>query len=91
MVNLCCLSSQDLEQQLDEEEAARQRLQLEKVTLEAKMKKVEEDVMVLDDQNNKLNKVRTSAPSSHFTQHLYVLVSSCLGKSVQQNLNLEVV
>lgn len=49
---------QDLEQQLDEEEAARQKLQLEKVTLEAKMKKVEEDVMVLDDQNNKLNKVR---------------------------------
>ena len=49
---------QDLEQQLDEEEAARQRLQLEKVTMEAKMKKVEEDVMVLDDQNNKLMKVR---------------------------------
>lgn len=46
-----------MEQQLDEEEAARQRLQLEKVTLEAKMKKVEEDVMVLDDQNNKLMKV----------------------------------
>jgi len=46
-----------LEQQLDEEEAARQRLQLEKVTLEAKMKKVEEDVMLLDDQNSKLHKV----------------------------------
>lgn len=49
---------QDLEQQLDEEEAARQKLQLEKVTMEAKMKKIEEDVMVLDDQNNKLTKVR---------------------------------
>lgn len=49
--------TQDLEQQLDEEEAARQKLQLEKVTLEAKMKKIEEDVMVVDDQNNKLNKV----------------------------------
>lgn len=47
-----------MEQQLDEEEAARQKLQLEKVTLEAKVKKIEEDVMVLDDQNNKLNKVR---------------------------------
>lgn len=47
-----------MEQQLDEEEAARQKLQLEKVTLEAKVKKVDEDVMVLDDQNNKLNKVR---------------------------------
>ena len=50
---------------MDEEEAARQRLQLEKVTLEAKMKKVEEDVMVLDDQNNKLNKVRASTPVTH--------------------------
>lgn len=49
---------QDLEQQLDEEEAARQKLQLEKVTLEAKMKKIEDDVMILDDQNNKLLKVR---------------------------------
>uniref|UniRef100_A0A4W4HTS8 Myosin-9 n=1 Tax=Electrophorus electricus TaxID=8005 RepID=A0A4W4HTS8_ELEEL len=46
----------DLEQQLDEEEAARQKLQLERVTMEAKMKKVEEDVMVLEDQNTKLNK-----------------------------------
>lgn len=51
------MCTQDLEQQLDEEEAARQKLQLEKVTLEAKMKKIEEDVMVVDDQNNKLNKV----------------------------------
>lgn len=47
-----------MEQQLDEEEAARQKLQLEKVTMEAKMKKIEEDVMVLDDHNNKLMKVR---------------------------------
>lgn len=46
-----------MEQQLDEEEAARQKLQLDKVTLEAKMKKIEEDVMVLADQNNKLGKV----------------------------------
>lgn len=51
---------QDLENQLDEEEAARQKLQLEKVTMEAKLKKVEEDVMVLDDQNNKLAKVRVA-------------------------------
>lgn len=48
---------QDLEQQLDEEEAARQKLQLEKVTTDAKLKKLEEDIMVLDDQNTKLNKV----------------------------------
>ncbi len=49
--------SQDLEQQLDEEEAARQKLQLEKVTMDAKLKKIEEEIMVLDDQNAKLNKV----------------------------------
>ncbi|KAI4888399.1 hypothetical protein NFI96_018868, partial [Prochilodus magdalenae] len=47
---------QDLEQQLDEEEGARQKLQLEKVTLDAKMKKLEEDIMMLDDQNAKLFK-----------------------------------
>lgn len=48
---------QELEQQLDEEEAARQKLQMEKVTLESKMKGMDEQIMVLDDQNNKLNKV----------------------------------
>lgn len=48
---------QDLEQQLDEEEAARQKLQVEKVTMDTKLKTLEEHVMVLDDQNNKLNKV----------------------------------
>lgn len=30
---------------------------MEKVTTDAKIKKIEEEVMVLDDQNNKLNKV----------------------------------
>lgn len=54
---LFVLFIQDLEQQLDEEEAARQKLQMEKVTTDAKLKKHEEDIMVLDDQNNKLNKV----------------------------------
>lgn len=48
---------QDLKQRLVDEEAARQNLQMEKVTLEAKLKKTEEDVMVLDDQNNKLSRV----------------------------------
>lgn len=48
---------QELEQQLDEEEAARQKLHMEKVTTDAKLKKLEEDIIVLDDQNNKLAKV----------------------------------
>ncbi|KAF3846904.1 hypothetical protein F7725_003982 [Dissostichus mawsoni] len=47
---------QDLEEQLDEEEAARQKLQLEKVTTEAKMKKHEEDILLLEDQNSKFTK-----------------------------------
>ncbi|MBN3308151.1 MYH9 protein, partial [Amia calva] len=69
-VRSCCLSltclslslslslSQDLEQQLDEEKAARQNLQLEMVAMEVKLKKVEEGVGVLEDQNNTLMKVR---------------------------------
>jgi len=40
---------QDLEEQLDEEEAARQKLQLEKVTLDAKCKKMDEDINMLED------------------------------------------
>lgn len=49
---------QDLEEQLDEEEGARQKLQLEKVTAEAKIKKMEEEVLLLEDQNSKFIKVR---------------------------------
>lgn len=52
------LSSQDLEEQLDEEEGARQKLQLEKVTAEAKIKKMEEEILLLEDQNSKFLKVR---------------------------------
>lgn len=49
---------QELEEQLEEEESARQKLQLEKVTTEAKLKKLEEDLIVLEDHNLKLAKVR---------------------------------
>lgn len=59
--SLCvCVFSlpQDLEEQLDEEEAARQKLQLDKVTAEAKIKKLEEDIVLLEDQNSKFLKVR---------------------------------
>ena len=51
-------SPQDLEEQLDEEEAARQKLHLDKVTAEAKIKKMEEDILLLEDQNSKFLKVR---------------------------------
>uniref|UniRef100_A0A8C4YIY0 Myosin heavy chain 11 n=1 Tax=Gopherus evgoodei TaxID=1825980 RepID=A0A8C4YIY0_9SAUR len=49
---------QQMLDQLEEEEAARQKLQLEKVTAEAKIKKMEDDILVMDDQNNKLTKER---------------------------------
>lgn len=48
---------QELEAHLEAEEGARQKLQLEKVTTEAKMKKFEEDLLLLEDQNSKLSKV----------------------------------
>lgn len=42
---------------MEEEEDARQKLQLEKVTCEGKIKKLEDDILVMEDQNNKLHKV----------------------------------
>lgn len=42
---------------MEEEEDARQKLQLEKVASEGKIKKLEDDVLVMEDQNNKLQKV----------------------------------
>lgn len=61
---------QDLEQQLDEEEAARQKLQMEKVTTDSKLKKLDEEIMMLDDQNNKLNKVSYNESTSHSLIHI---------------------
>lgn len=51
----------DLEEQLEEEEAARQKLQLEKVAADSKIKKMEDDILVMEDQNNKLSKVRSGS------------------------------
>lgn len=39
---------------LEEEEAARQKLQLEKVNLDAKIKKIEEEFAILEDSNQKV-------------------------------------
>lgn len=46
-----------MEAHIAEEEDARQKLQLEKVAVEGKVKKLEEDVLLMEDQNNKLQKV----------------------------------
>lgn len=55
----------DLEEQLEEEEAARQKLQLEKVTADGKIKKMEDDILIMEDQNNKLTKVSLVGPFSY--------------------------
>ena len=49
---------QDLEEQLEEEEGARQRLLLEKVTLETKVKSLETDMLTAVEQRDRLSKVR---------------------------------
>ena len=41
---------------LEEEEAARQKLQLEKVSVEAKIKKQEEDLTLMEDSNSKVGR-----------------------------------
>uniref|UniRef100_A0A670ZG33 Myosin heavy chain 14 n=1 Tax=Pseudonaja textilis TaxID=8673 RepID=A0A670ZG33_PSETE len=66
------MQQHDLEEQLEEEEAARQKLQLEKVSTEAKLKKMEEDLLVLEDQNSKLLKERklTEERLSEFSSHM---------------------
>lgn len=51
---------------MEEEEDARQKLQLEKVTCEGKIKKLEDDILVMEDQNNKLLKVSTG--NQHFSK-----------------------
>lgn len=46
-----------MEAHIAEEEDARQKLQLEKAAVEGKVKKMEDDIMLMEDQNNKLQKV----------------------------------
>lgn len=73
-----------MEANLTEEEDARQRLQLEKATVEAKVKKLEQDVLLMEDQNNKLQKVRSlmfwrSMFSTLFSQALLVAGAKASG------------
>lgn len=55
-IKLYCVFFQDVMEQLEEEEAARQKLQLERVQCDAKIKKLEEDLALSDDTNQKLLK-----------------------------------
>lgn len=54
---------------LEEEEGARQKLQLEKVTLDSKIKKLEEDFASLEDSNQKV----TFLWLTFFIPHKYIL------------------
>lgn len=56
---------QDLEEQLEEEESARQRLLLEKVTLETKVKSLESDLLNAVEQRDRLSKVGISLKLFH--------------------------
>lgn len=83
-----CVCLQDLEEQLDEEEAARQKLQLEKVTAEAKIKKMEEDILLLEDQNSKFLKVSADVrlPNQNAAQGL--CCKNALRRALQEQTEL---
>lgn len=55
--NCACVSLQLMEAHIAEQEDAKQKLQLEKVAVEGKVKKLEDDILQMEDQNNKLQKV----------------------------------
>lgn len=82
---LCFSLFQDLEEHLEEEEDARQKLQLEKVTCEGKVKKLEDDILIMDDQNMKLQKVGSLLVSGSsrylvnmtFYRDIYFIVDVC--------------
>lgn len=69
-------STQELEEQLEEEESARQKLQLEKVTTEAKLKKLEEEQIIMEDQNCKLAKVWPGYPHSAMSRNVSPALST---------------
>lgn len=71
---------------MEEEEDARQKLQLEKVTCEGKIKKLEDDILVMEDQNNKLLKVRFGNPNS-FNQILVNYLFSWMLGFVLRSVN----
>ena len=63
-----------MEVRIGEEEDARQTLQLEKAAVEGTVKKLEEDILLMEDQNNKLQKVK-EAP--HRVAESFVNSSYC--------------
>lgn len=60
---------QDLEEQLEEEESSRQRLLLDKVTLETKVKSLETEMMNAVEQRDRLCKVKLYACAVQIPHH----------------------
>lgn len=63
---------QDLEEQLEEEESSRQRLSLDKVTLETKVKSLESEMMNAVEQKDRLCKVKLSVCPVQKTHHTII-------------------
>lgn len=76
-----------MEEHLEEEEDARQKLQLEKVTCEGKIKKLEDDILVMEDQNNKLLKVSVD---NSIDQKSVNIVQSPLRVSVSKKFTFDI-
>ena len=75
-----------MEKHLAEEEDAKQKLQLEKVSADGKIKKLEDDILVMEDQNNKLLKVGVLVTKHKIDlntnyHHLYYCVLLFTGKT----------
>lgn len=64
---------QDLEEQLEEEESAKQRLLLEKVSLETKVKSLEAELLTAVEQRDRLSKV-----DLHFIVMLLIFLCICI-------------
>ena len=79
---------QDLEEQLDEEEAARQKLQLEKVTLDAKCKKMDEDINILEDTQVKVRKQKLKLRFNFSLYPLDLLGIAVETRFQQQTVNI---
>lgn len=87
-------SCQDLEEQLEEEESSRQRLLLEKVSLETRVKSLESDSMNVGDHRDRLSKVSVTLIliSQHtcfymFHDTMWILMSEQEKKQLEERLS----
>lgn len=77
--------SRNLLGRLEEEEQARQKLQLEKVAADSKLKKMEEDLAIVDDTNMKV-RFRQTRQTWFSSQRIFWHLSGDLDLSVTVRL-----